>query len=226
MARKSSNLPVCNFVFVRKAIVAASAAAGIVRDLAASAEFFAKDREAKLQAFYETVAAGLIASMRAQGSHASYAEDSDKLIAATVASVRKVYEDKTQEHLDKAERKALATGRTYGSRNFAAAGIEHPYPRGKKGTGVKAAKKAKGDKSATPPKASAKVEATPENIKAPANANAAWLATLTAFGLQRSKGAVAKEGAAERQLHATLTAALADYVKATTPETKPAKPAK
>lgn len=164
MARKSSNLPTVNYVFVRKAIVAASAAAGIVRDLAANAEALAKDREAKLQAFYETVAAGLIASMRAQGSHASYVEDSDKLIAATVANVRKAYEDKTQDHLDKAERKALATGRTYGSRNFAAAGIEHPFPRGKKGTGAKARAKADAPK-ADAPKASAKVPFSAKTTK-------------------------------------------------------------
>lgn len=162
--KAKSNLPTVNFVFVRKAIVAASASAGIVRDLAANAEALAKDREAKLQAFYETVAAGFIASMRAQGSHASYAEDSDKLIAATVANVRKAYEDATQEHLDKAERKALATGRTYGSRNFAAAGIEHPFPRAKKGTGKKAAAKAEKPK-AEKPKASAKVTAGAANVK-------------------------------------------------------------
>lgn len=211
MARKSSNLPTVNYVFVRKAIVAASAAAGIVRDLAANAEALAKDREAKLQAFYETVAAGLIASMRAQGSHASYAEDSDKLIAATVASVRKVYEDGTHEHLDAAERKALATGRTYGSRNFASARIEHPFPRAKKGTGKKAAAKAEAPKEA---KAGAKVVATPANVKAPAKPDGDWLYEMGQFLVQRSKGEIAKGDESARALHAAIDAALATYGKA------------
>lgn len=213
MARKSSNLPAVNFVFVRDAIVAAGGTRSIVENLAARAEHLAKDREAKLQAFYETVAAGLIDSMRAQKSHASYMEDSDKLIAATVANVRKACEDKTQDHLDKAERKALATGRTYGSRNFAAAGIEHPFPRAKKGTGKKAAAKADAPK-ADAGKASAKVVATPANVKAPAKPDGDWLYEMAAFLVQRSKGEIAKGDESARALHAAIDAALATYGKA------------
>lgn len=214
MARKSSNLPTVDFVFVRDAIVAAGGARSIVENLAKRAEHLAKDREAKLQAFYETVAAGLIDSMRAQKSHASYMEDSDKLIAATVASVRKVYEDGTQEHLDKAERKALATGRTYGSRNFAAAGIEHPFPRAKKGTGAKAAAKAEKPTTGASENKPAKVVATPANVKAPAKPDGDWLYEMAAFLVQRSKGEIAKGDESARALHAAIDAALTTYGKA------------
>lgn len=164
MAAKKNTTTVINYAFVRATVSAMSHRQAVVADLTARADELAKDRAAKVQTFYEAIAGGMIHLMKVAGSHASYATVSDNLIFSVVADVSKVYRDGNQEHLDKAERKALASARTYASRYFADAGIEHPFPRAKKGTGKKAA--AKADKAAPAPKV-AKVVAGAANVKAP-----------------------------------------------------------
>jgi len=211
MAAKKTNLPKVNFSFVRDSVTAISARENVVAQLTARKDELTKDRDAKLQAFFEALAGGMIGFMQKAGTHASYAETTDKLIAACVADVRKVYEDKTQEHLDKAERKALAKGRTYASRYFADAGVEHPFPRAKKGTGKKAA--AKADKATPAPaaKASAKVTAGAANVKAPTglegDALDQNLREQIAIALRTFKGCAKKASARARDAAALLAQA-------------------
>ena len=210
MAAKKSNLPAVNFAFVRAAVSAMTQRELVVADLTARKEELTANRESKLQAFYEAIAGGYICTMQRGGTHQSFAVLSDKLIASAVADVRKVYEDETLEHLDKVQRTALARGRTYASRYFADAGIEHPFPRAKKGTGKKAAAKAEAPKTGAG-KASAKVVATPANVKAPAKPDGAWLFEMGMFLTQRSKGEIAKGDEHARTLLADMEAALSKY---------------
>lgn len=211
MAAKKSNLPAVNYAFVRAAVSAMTQRELVVADLTARKEELTANRESKLQAFYEAIAGGYICTMQRGGTHQSFAVLTDKLIASAVADVRKVYEDETLEHLDKVQRTALARGRTYASRYFADAGVEHPFPRAKKGTGKKAAAKAEKPTTGASENKPAKVVATPANVKAPAKPDGAWLFEMGMFLTQRSKGEIAKGDEHARTLLADMEAALSKY---------------